>query len=117
MRHDLHRLAKVVSSPLLVDDMLVYLARCDVVVFGEGDVEVALVVPQIEIDLSAIVQHKAFSVPASPVSGAIMREPGRHILCGIHGPGVDIHVGVAFYRCDVQLVSFTSADAGRENVS
>lgn len=57
----LHGLAQIVSSPLFVNDRLVDLAGGEVVVFGETDVQEALVVPQIQVHLSSIVQHKHFT--------------------------------------------------------
>lgn len=60
MRDDLYRLSKVVASSLALNDMLVYLAGGDVVFTRQGDVEVAFVVAQIEIDFAAIVEYKDF---------------------------------------------------------
>ena len=61
---DLHRLAQVVALALALDDVLVDLAGGDVVVAGEGDVEVALVVAEIEVDFAAVGEDKDFAVPA-----------------------------------------------------
>lgn len=63
VRHNLHRLAEIVTPTLTLNDMLVYLSSCDVVLACEGDVEVALVVAKIEVDFTAIVQDKNFTVP------------------------------------------------------
>ena len=52
--YDLHRLAEIVALALALDDVLVDLAGRDVVVAGEGDVEVALVVTKVEVDFTAI---------------------------------------------------------------
>ena len=54
-------LAEVVPASLLVDDVLVDLARCDVVVTVQRDIEEALIVPKVKVDLAAIVQHKYFT--------------------------------------------------------
>jgi hypothetical protein len=67
--------------------MLVDLAGSDVVLSSQRDVQVSLVVPQIEVNLSAIVQHKALSMF------------GRS-----HGSGIDIHV------------TGSSVSAGRANL-
>lgn len=56
----LYSLAQVVSLPLLVDDRLVDLASGQVVVLGEPDVQEAFVVPQVQVHLATIVQHKHF---------------------------------------------------------
>jgi hypothetical protein len=45
--------------------MLINLAGRDVVLLSQSDVEVALIVPQIEINLTTIVEHKTFSVPTA----------------------------------------------------
>ncbi len=57
VRDDLHRLAEVVAAALALDDVLVDLARGDVVVLGEGHVEVALVVAQVQVGLAAVVEN------------------------------------------------------------
>lgn len=62
VRDNLHRLAQVVPSSLTLDDVLVHLARGDVILAREGDVEVSLVVAQVEIDFAAVVEDKAFAV-------------------------------------------------------
>jgi hypothetical protein len=54
VRHDLHGFAEVVAFALALDDMLVDLAGCDVVVAREGDVEVTLIVAEIEVDFAAV---------------------------------------------------------------
>jgi hypothetical protein len=64
VRDDLHGLAQVVALALALDNVLVDLAGCDVVVAGEGDVEVALVVAEIEIDFTAVGENEDFAVPA-----------------------------------------------------
>jgi hypothetical protein len=51
--HDLHRLSEIVAAALLLDDVQVDLAGGDVVLAGEADREVALVVAEIEVDLTA----------------------------------------------------------------
>lgn len=50
--------AKIVSLPLLVDDVLVDLPSSQVVVFGESDIKEALVVPKVQIHLPSVIQHK-----------------------------------------------------------
>lgn len=62
MGNDLNGLSKVIAAPLALDHMLVDLAGGDVVVFRQGHVEVSLVVPQVEVDLSAVIQHEHLSV-------------------------------------------------------
>lgn len=55
---DLNSLAKVVALPLASDDVLIDFAGGDVVLAGQSDVQVAFVVAQVEIDLSAIVEYE-----------------------------------------------------------
>ena len=52
----MHRLSEVVAAALALNDALVDLARGDVVVAAERDVEEALVVAEVEVDLAAIVE-------------------------------------------------------------
>jgi hypothetical protein len=66
MRHNLNSLSEVVAPPLTLNYVLIDLARCDIILACEGDVEVALVVSEVEIDFSAIVEDKDFTVPGRP---------------------------------------------------
>jgi len=63
VRHHLHGAAEVVASPLALDDGLVDLAGRDVVLAGDGDVQVALVVAQVEVDFAAVVEDEDFAMP------------------------------------------------------
>jgi hypothetical protein len=102
MGHDLDRLAEVVAAALTLNDVLVDLARCDVVLAGEGDVEVALVVAEIEVDLAAVGEDENLAVPAR-CSVTVGVEPGAaSVLLGVHGAGIDIEVGVDFDRRDLE---------------
>jgi len=65
VRHNLDRLADVFARTLLLDDVLVDLASGDVVLAREGDVEVTLVVAKVEVDFTAIVEDKDFTVPVA----------------------------------------------------
>jgi hypothetical protein len=64
MRDNLDRLANVFAGTLLLDDVLVDLARGDIVLARESDVEITLVVAKVEVDFPAIVEDKDFTVPA-----------------------------------------------------
>lgn len=64
VRDDLHGLTQIVAPALALDDLLVDLAGRDVVVAGEGDVEVALVIAEIEIDFTAVGEDEDLAVPA-----------------------------------------------------
>lgn len=63
MRHNLNSLSKIVTAALTLDNVLVDLAGGNVLVAREGDVKVALVVSEIEVDLAAIVEDVDFTVP------------------------------------------------------
>lgn len=63
MWHHLHRPTEVVAPALALNNELVDLAGRDVVFAGDGDVQVALVIAQIEVDLAAVVKDEDFAVP------------------------------------------------------
>jgi hypothetical protein len=60
--YDLHCLAKIVAFALTLNDVLVDFTRRDVVVACEGDVKVAFVIAEIEVDFTAIGEHEYFAV-------------------------------------------------------
>ena len=60
---DLYGFTQVVALALAFDNVLVDLASGDVVVAGEGDVEVALVVAKIEVDFAAVGKDEYFAMP------------------------------------------------------
>lgn len=68
MWNDLNGAAEVITATLLLDNVLVDLAGCDVVLASEGDVEIALVVAEIKVDFTAVVKDEDFAVPVVVVS-------------------------------------------------
>ena len=62
VRDDLHRRAEVLALALLVEDRPVNLARRDVGVFRQVDVNEALVVAEIEVRLRTIIRDKDLAV-------------------------------------------------------
>mmetsp|Transcript_49930 Transcript_49930/g.99399 ORF Transcript_49930/g.99399 Transcript_49930/m.99399 type:complete len:615 (-) Transcript_49930:262-2106(-) len=62
VRDHLHGLAQVIAAPLLLQALLVDLARGDVVVACEGELVETLVVPQIEVHFPAVVESKHLAV-------------------------------------------------------
>ena len=56
--NDLHGLAKVVSTTFSLDDLVVDLPGCDVVVSRKSNSNETLVVAQVKIDFTTIVHHK-----------------------------------------------------------
>lgn len=55
--------AQVVALALTLNNVLVDLARGNVVLAGEGDVEVTFVVAEIEIDFAAVGEDEYFAMP------------------------------------------------------
>ena len=96
MGHHLHSTAEVVTPSLSLDNMLVDLAGGDVILPSQGDLQVALVVAQVQIDISAVVEDE--HLPR---------------LCGGHGPGIDIHVRVDLDRRDLQANGLEQQARGR----
>ena len=95
VRHDLDRLAQIVALALALDNVLVDLARGDVVRAREGDVQVALVVPEIEVHLAAVREDEDFAVPMH-MSVHVMSplEKLSGVLLRIHGACIDIEIWV-----------------------
>jgi hypothetical protein len=98
MRHNLDGLSEVIAPSLTLDYVLVDLARCNIALASEGNVEVTLVVPEIEVDFSAIVEDKDFTVPGRPYLAFFQTHlctpRKRDLLRRSHCSGIDIHVGI-----------------------
>src|SRR5439155_18271543 len=62
VRDDLHRAPEVVAAALLVEDALVDLPRRDVVRAAKGEAGEALVMPEVEIGLGAVVGNEHLAV-------------------------------------------------------
>ena len=77
VRDDLHRRAEIFAAPFAADHGRIDPASRDAVALARGDPDIALVVPQIEIGLGAVIGHENFPV-----------------LIGAHRAGIDIEVGV-----------------------
>lgn len=71
VRNHLDRLTKIVTATFPLDDMLVDLARRDVVLAGKGDIKVTFIVAEIEVNFSAVVEDKAFTVPGRMLASQI----------------------------------------------
>jgi hypothetical protein len=61
--NDLYGFTQIVALALTLDDVLVDFASGDVVIAGEGDVKVALVVAEIEVDFAAVGEDEHFAMP------------------------------------------------------
>ena len=66
MRHNLNCLSEIVTPSLTLNYVLVDLSRCDIALTCEGDVEVPLVISKVEVDLSAVIEDKDFTVSGRP---------------------------------------------------
>ena len=77
VRDHLHGLAQVLPAPLLADHVLVDPAGGHVVGLARGRVQEALVVPQVQVGLRAVLGHEALAV-----------------LVGVQGAGVHVDVRV-----------------------
>ena len=85
VRDDLHGVAEVLAAALARDDLRVDLARRDVRRLAQVDVEEALVVPDVEVGLGAVVGHEDLAV-----------------LERVHRPRIDVQVGVELLHHDAQ---------------
>ncbi len=80
MWNDLDGASEVVAATLLLDNVLVNLSGGDVVLAGKGDVQVTLVVSEIKIDFSAVVEDEALPVPVL-LSDSVLRYLLRSVSC------------------------------------
>src|SRR3954462_5146815 len=95
VRDDLHRAAEVVALPLLLDHRLVDLAGGEVVVAAHLRALEALVVPQVEVGLGAVLRHEHFAV-----------------LKRRHRPGIDVDVRVQLDVGDADAARFENRGEG-----
>lgn len=63
VRYNLNSLAQVVTATLALDNMLVDFPRGDILISRERDVEITFVVPEIQIDLTTVIQHINLAMP------------------------------------------------------
>ena len=121
--HDLDGAAEVVSATLFLNYVLVDLAGCDVVLACEGDVEVALVVTEIEVDFSSVVEDENLTVPdvslvpvwlnvtsTAACAGWCLEE---YSLGWSHGAGIDVHVWIDLDASNLQSDSLEQKTGGR----
>lgn len=101
VRNHLNRLTNVFARTLLLDDVLVDLACSDVVLACEGNVEVAFIVAKIQVDFTAIIEDKDFTVPIAYQLCPWSLGNTERLLGGGHGPSIDIHVRINLDRRDV----------------
>lgn len=63
--HNLDGPSKIVALSLAIDDVLVNLASGNVVLSSQSDVQIALVVPKIEIDFSTVIKNENLAMPST----------------------------------------------------
>ena len=88
VRDDLHGVAEVLPAPLLGDHVGVDLAGGHVGPAGEVGVQEALVVPDVQVGL-----------------GAVLGDEDLAVLERVHRPGVDVEVGVQLLHRDPQAAA------------
>lgn len=114
MRYYLDSLSEIVAATLALNDVLVDLASGDVVLASEGNIEVSLVVSEVEVDFSTVIEDKDFTVSdvvsrrlgQTAISQTPIRIPRpehekEHSLRRGHSPSIDIHIRVNFNGRDV----------------
>ena len=96
VRNDLHGAPEIVAAAFLLDDRQVDLAGGPVVVAGRDLVGEALVVPEVEVGL-----------------GAVVGDVDLAVLVRAHRAGIDVDVGVELLQGDLVAVPFEQrADGG-----
>lgn len=98
MRHHLDGLSEVIAPTFTLNYVLVDLPCCDVALTCQGDVEIALVVSEVEVDFSTVVEDKDFTVPGRTQLALSQTNPSalgyNYVLGGSHGSGIDVHVRI-----------------------
>src|SRR5437879_9118385 len=85
MLYDQHRRTEISAAPLAPDHGRIDPAGGDAVALARGDPDIALVVPEIEIGLGAVIGHENFPM-----------------LIGAHRAGIDIEVGVELAQAHLE---------------
>ena len=63
MWDDLHGAAEIVTAPLPLNDLFINLSGRNIILAPQGNVKVAFVVTEIEIDFAAVIEDEDFAVP------------------------------------------------------
>lgn len=106
VRDDLNGLTQVCPLPLLLDNVLVYLARSNIVVACKSDVQIALVVAKIEIDLAAVGENEDLAMPVHCLIRIRWAIRVLYVLPRVHSPRIDIKVRVDLDRRYLQSLGF-----------
>jgi hypothetical protein len=127
MWNDLNCASEVIATSLLLDNMLVDLAGCDVVLASERNVEITLVVSEVEVYFSAIVKDEHFTVPVQivlasssiiflityPTHPSFSASGKKHSLGGRHGSGIDVHVWINLDARNLETDGLEQQSGGR----
>ena len=95
VRNHLHSLSEVIAAPLFRDNRFVEAASRPIVVARQMRIGEALVVPQVQIGLRAVVRHKHFAV-----------------LIGRHRAGINVQVWIALLEGDFKTAAFEETSDG-----
>ena len=96
VRNDLDGPAQVFSAPLLLDDRVIDAAGGVVVDLGHDRVGIAFIVAHVQVGFRAVIGDVHLAV-----------------LEGIHGPGIDVDVGIKLLEGDLHPPAFQQARPGR----
>jgi hypothetical protein len=96
VRDHLHGAAEVVAAPLAPQHLLVHLAGGEIVAAGHARAHEALVVPEVEVGLRAVVGDVHLAV-----------------LERAHGARIDVDVGVELEQRDAQAARLEDGSQGR----
>lgn len=89
MRDDLDRFSQINAPAFSFNNVLVYFPSSDVMLPGQCDIQIALIVALVEIYFSSVIKHEDFSM-----------------LLGRHGSSIDVYVGVDLDHCHAQTLGF-----------
>ena len=67
MRYDLDGLPEVASPAFMLNHLLVNLARSDIVLTRQLNVEITLVVAEVEVGFAAVIKHEDLAMPMSSI--------------------------------------------------
>lgn len=115
MRNDLNRLAEVIAPTFLFNNMRVDFTGRDVVIPGQGDVEVSLVIAEIKVGFAAVVEDIDFAWKRRRGLGYgfIMGDPGLTVLRWGHSSRINVHIRINLDGSDLETGRFEQQTGGR----
>ena len=99
---------------LLFNDLTVDLAGRDIVIARQRHVEITLVVAQVEVNFATVIEdvHLAYAVSDDEHKDAHAHDP-LTVLLRTHSASSYVHVGVDFYRGDLEPRGLQDQAGGR----